>query len=165
MRTELFMYFLYQELYRDPGWSLYSGRPLHSRQCIHTTDRSKTVVPMLFLFCVALYFTLRDASCLILPCSLSMCSFCPLAFWSACLGKRELVFVLIMHLFVSYAHVNLCHFFSSSWCQGLAATSACGSSWTFLFSFSLCRRGFGNSSLGLLSGVGLYQHTSPRTTI
>ena len=40
-----------------------------------------------------------------------------------------------MHLFVSYAHVNLCHFFSSSWCQGLAATSACGSSWTFLFIF------------------------------
>ena len=29
--------------------------------------------------------------------------------------------------------VNLCHFFSSSWCQELAATSACGSSWTFLF--------------------------------
>ena len=40
-----------------------------------------------------------------------------------------------MHLFVSYAHFNLCHFFSSSWCQGLAAISACGSSWTFLFVF------------------------------
>ena len=26
------------------------------------------------------------------------------------------------------AHVNLCHFFSSSWCQGLAMASACGSS-------------------------------------
>ena len=50
-----------------------------------------------------------------------------------CLGKRELVFVLIVHLCVSYSYVNLCHFFSSSWCQGLAATSACGSSWTFLF--------------------------------
>ena len=58
-----------------------------------------------------------------------------LAFWSPCLGKRELVFVLIVHLFVSYAHVNLCHFFSSSWCRGLAAASACGSSWTFLFTF------------------------------
>ena len=41
----------------------------------------------------------------------------------------------IVHLFVSYAHVNLCHIFSSSWCQGLAATSACGSSWTCLFTF------------------------------
>ena len=58
-----------------------------------------------------------------------------LAFWSPCLWKRELVFVLIVHLFVSYAHVNLCHFFSSSWCQGLTAASACGSSWTFLFTF------------------------------
>ena len=41
--------------------------------------------------------------------------------------------MLIVHLFVSYAHVNLRHFFSSSWCRGLAAASACGSSWTFLF--------------------------------
>ena len=55
--------------------------------------------------------------------------------FSPCLGKRELVFVLIVHLFVSYAHVNLCHCFSSSWYQGLAATSACGSSWTFLLTF------------------------------
>ena len=47
-----------------------------------------------------------------------------LAFRTPCLGKRELVFVLIVHLFVSYAHVNLCHFFSSSWCRGLAAASA-----------------------------------------
>ena len=37
------------------------------------------------------------------------------------LGERELVFVLIVHLIVSYAHVILCHFFSSSWCRGLAA--------------------------------------------
>ena len=43
--------------------------------------------------------------------------------------------MLIVHLFVSYAHVNLSNFFSSSWCQGLAATSTCGSSWTFLFTF------------------------------
>ena len=41
--------------------------------------------------------------------------------------------MLVVHLFVSYAHVNLYHFFSSSLCQGLAAASACGSSWTFLF--------------------------------
>ena len=43
--------------------------------------------------------------------------------------------MLIAHLFVSYARVNLRRFFSSSWFQGLAATSACGSSWTFLFTF------------------------------
>ena len=45
--------------------------------------------------------------------------------------------MLIVQLFISYAHVNLCHFFSPSWCQGLAVVSACGSSWTFLFTF-LC---------------------------
>ena len=43
--------------------------------------------------------------------------------------------MLIVHLFVSYAHVNLCHVFSSSWCRELPAASACGSSWTFLFTF------------------------------
>ena len=43
--------------------------------------------------------------------------------------------MLIVHLFVSYAHVNLCYCFSFSWYRGLAATSACGSSWTFLFTF------------------------------
>ena len=41
--------------------------------------------------------------------------------------------MLIVHFFVSYAHVNLYHFFSSSWCRGLVVASACGSSWTFLF--------------------------------
>ena len=41
--------------------------------------------------------------------------------------------MLVVHLFVSYIHVNLSHFFSSSWCRGLAAASACGCSWTFLF--------------------------------
>ena len=78
-------------------------------------------------------FTLRGASCLVLPCSLFMCFSVLLAFWSPCLGKRVLVFVLIVHLFISYAHVNLCHFLSSSWCRRLAVASACGSSWTFLF--------------------------------
>ena len=43
--------------------------------------------------------------------------------------------MLVVHLFVIYAHVNLCHFFSSFWCQGLAAASACGSSWTVPFTF------------------------------
>ena len=41
----------------------------------------------------------------------------------------------IVHLFVIYVHFHLCHLFSSSWCQVLAATSARGSSWTFLFTF------------------------------
>ena len=80
-------------------------------------------------------FALRGASCLVLACSFGLYTTvlilrlhyealhvwsCPalclcvssvlLAFWSPCLGKRELVFMFIVHLFVSYAHVNLCHF-------------------------------------------------------
>ena len=43
--------------------------------------------------------------------------------------------MFIVHLFVSYANGILCHFFSSSWCRGLAAASDCDSSWTFLFTF------------------------------
>ena len=39
--------------------------------------------------------------------------------------------MLIVHLLVCYAHVNLCHVFSASWCRWLAAVSACGSYWTF----------------------------------
>ena len=58
--------------------------------------------------------------------------------------------MVIVHLFVSYAHVNLCHFFSSSWYRGLAATSAYGSSWTFLFTFFILLR----LRLTLLNGSG-----------
>ena len=32
-------------------------------------------------------------------------------------------------------HTLICVIFSASWCQGWAATSAFGSSWTFLFTF------------------------------
>ena len=45
--------------------------------------------------------------------------------------------MLIVHLFFSYAHVNLCHFFSSSYFRELAAASACGFSVYFLFSISV----------------------------
>ena len=48
--------------------------------------------------------------------------------------------MLIVHLFINYAHVNLCHCFSSSWYQGLAVTSAFGSSSTFLFTFLRSRK-------------------------
>ena len=71
---------------------------------------------------------------MVFPCSLSMCFSFPISVLINLLGG-EGAGLLIVHLFVSYAHVNLCHFFSSSWCRGLAAASACGSSWTFLVTF------------------------------
>ena len=48
MRTELFMYFFFFFVL-----SLYSERPLNP-PVVYTTNRSKAVVPMLFLFCVDL---------------------------------------------------------------------------------------------------------------
>ena len=97
---------------------------------VYATDRSKVVVPVLFLFCVALLFILRGASCLkVFPCSLSLCFFILLALWSPRLGKRVLVCVLLVHLFV------LSVFFSYSWCRGLAAVCDCGTPWTFLLIF------------------------------
>ena len=42
--------------------------------------------PGVVLFCVALLFTPRGASCLVLPCSLSMCFFCPFSILINLLG-------------------------------------------------------------------------------
>ena len=61
---------------------------------------------MLFLFCVALWFIQRALH--VLKSSRALCprvlSFL-LALWSPCLGKRELVCVFLMHLFVCFVHV------------------------------------------------------------
>ena len=56
MRTELFMYFCiknYIYIYIYIYILHYSERPLNP-SVVYTTDRSKAVVPMLFLFYVAL---------------------------------------------------------------------------------------------------------------
>ena len=45
------------------------------------------------------------------------------------------MYVLLVHLFVCFAHVSFCSFFSSSWCQGLAAVCDCGTPWIFLLTF------------------------------
>ena len=77
---------------------------------VSTTDRSKAVVKMLFLFCVARslhYGVLHVWWC---P-ALCLCvSFVLLAFWPPCLGKKELVFLLIVHLFAM--HTLVCVTFS-----------------------------------------------------
>ena len=63
--------------------------------------------------------------------------FCPFSILITLLGE-EGAGLCAYRAFVSYAHINLCHFFSSSWCRGLAVASACGSSWTFLFTLLTC---------------------------
>ena len=53
-----------------------------------------------------------------------------LALLSHRLWKRELVYVLLVHLFVNFARLNLC-----PWYQGLAAACDCDTPWTFSFFF------------------------------
>ena len=61
------------------------------------------MVPVLFLFCVPLWFILRGASCLVVTCSL-ISSFSVLwASWSSRLGKRELIYVLLLYMFADFA--------------------------------------------------------------
>ena len=70
---------------------MYSERPLTNpptHPVVYITDHSKVVVPILFLFCVALWFTLRGASCLVLSCSLSMCFFCPFSILITLFGEE-----------------------------------------------------------------------------
>ena len=64
--------------------------------------------------------------------------------------------MLIVHLVVSYAHVNLCHFFLFLLVSGLAETSACGSSWTFLFTFLIVNNNNNNNNNNVLLYVMLF---------
>ena len=78
---------------------------------VHAPDRSKVVVLVLFLFCVALWFILRDASCFkVFPCSLYSCFIIPFSIVITSLGAEELVCVLLVHLFVCFVCVSFCHF-------------------------------------------------------
>ena len=48
------MYFLYEELYIGTQGEVCTVKSHLNPPVVYTTDRSKAVVPMLFLFCVAL---------------------------------------------------------------------------------------------------------------
>ena len=82
---------------------------------VYASDRSKAVVPVLFLFYVALWFILKDASCLVLSCSLILCFFSPFRIVITSLGEEgtglcasrvfvyfaRVIFVLFLFLLVS----------------------------------------------------------------
>ena len=77
---------------------------------VNATDRSKAVVPVLFLFCVALWFILRGASCFkVFLCSLSSCFFILFSIVITSLGEEELVHVLLEHCFC-FVRVSFCLF-------------------------------------------------------
>ena len=67
---------------------------------VYSTDRSKAMIPVLFLFFVALWFILRSDLFYILPCViLFLCFSVLLALRLPRLGKRELILVLFVRLF------------------------------------------------------------------
>ena len=97
---------------------------------IYSTDRSKTVVPVLVLLFVALWFILRGDLFYVLPCViLFLCFQSSLAVRLPRLGKRELSLVLF----------DLCLFgfvgFLFRLVLGRAAVCDCGTPWTFLLPF------------------------------
>ena len=98
---------------------------------VHSTDRSKAVVPMLVLLFVALWFILRGDLFYVLPCViLFLCFSVLLALRLPRLGKRELIVVLFVRLLDLPLFVLSVS--SSPWCLGRAAVCDCGTPWTFL---------------------------------
>ena len=72
MRTELFIYFCIKKYIGTQGEVCRQLKISLNPAVVYTKDRSKAVVPLLFLFCEALWFILRGASCFkVFPCSLS----------------------------------------------------------------------------------------------
>ena len=73
---------------------------------------------------------------MVLPCSLSVCFFCPFSILINLLGAEGAGLCAYRAFVCSlYRRQSVDDFFSSFSCQGLAVTSACDSSWTFLFTF------------------------------
>ena len=67
---------------------------------VYSTDRSKTVVPVLFLLFVALWFILRGDLLYVFACVISFLRFSVLLVLRLPrLGKRELILVLFVRLF------------------------------------------------------------------
>ena len=74
--------------------------PPTPRPVVHSTDRSKAVVPVLVLHFVVLWFILRGDFFYVLPCViLFLCFSVLLALRLPRLGKRELILVLFVSLF------------------------------------------------------------------
>ena len=101
---------------------------------VYSTDRSKAVVPVLVLLFVALWFILRGDLLYVFPCViLFLCFSILLVLRLPRLGKRELILVLFVRLFVC-ACLDL-SVSSSSWGLGRASVCDCGTPWTLLLPF------------------------------
>ena len=68
------------------------------------------MVPVLFLFCVALWFIVRGVSCFkVFPCSLSSCFAIPFSIVITSLGE-EGAGLCASRAFVCFVRVSFCHF-------------------------------------------------------
>ena len=111
-------------------WRPYALNPL----VVYSTDRSKSVVPVLVLLFGALWFILRGDLLYVLPCViLFLCFSVLLALQLPRLGKRELILMPFVCL------IDLCLFgfvgFLFLLMSGSAAVYDCYTPWTFLLAF------------------------------
>ena len=81
-------------------------------------------------------FILRDASYFkVFQCFLSSCFVIPLSTVIISVGEEGAGLCASRAFVCCFVHVSFCHFFSSSWCRGLATVCDCGTSWTFQLTF------------------------------
>ena len=79
---------------------------------VYSTDRSKAVVPVLFLLIVALWFILRGDFFYVLPCVIFfLCFLVFLELRLPCLGKRDLILVHFVRLFDLRLYGFVCFLF------------------------------------------------------
>ena len=96
MRTE----FLCVSVASGPRVKLASCKCALNPAVVNSTDRSKSVVPVLVLLFVALWFILRGDLLYVFPCViLFLCFSVLLVLRLPGLGKRELILVLFVRLF------------------------------------------------------------------
>ena len=99
MRTE-FLCISVLRVATGPRVKLANCKSALTRPVVYSTDRSKTVVPVLVLLFVALWVILRGDLFYVLPCViLFLCFSVLLALRLPRLGKRELILVLFVRLF------------------------------------------------------------------
>ena len=93
---------------------------------------------MLVLLFVALWFILRGDLFYVLPCYFVLVFFSPFSIAISSLAE-ERANLRAFRTFVRFALVWLMSVSSSSWYLGRAAVCDCGTPWTFLLPFLVCR--------------------------
>ena len=108
MRTERFMFLYFFCIKRHIGTQ---GDVCRQLKIILPPVHAKAVVLVLFLFCVALRFTLRGASCFkVFPCSLPLSFFIPFIIVITSLGEEGVGLCASRAFFVCFIRVSVCHF-------------------------------------------------------